>query len=382
MKLGILASHPVQYHAPLYRALAARCDLTVYYAHRPSAEQQGAGFGRPFEWDGDLLGGYRHFFLANRARRPNVSRFGGCHTPEIGGLIRDRAFDAFMVSGWGLRAYWQAVRACRRLNVPVLVRGDSQLHAPRPLAARAAKAVFYPFLQRMFDGFLAVGQRNREYLLRYGVSQTRIFDAPHCVDVTGFARAAERADVAVTRRTFGADEAVRVILFVGKFIAEKNLPTLIEAARGWKDRQPRTEVWLAGSGPLETELRASAQDLPVRFLGFRNQSELPALYAAADVLVLPSVSETWGLVVNEAQACGTPVVVSDAAGCAPDLACQPCGRTYRASDPAALYAAVEGVLAKGKTSEVREALRRLSLRFSPGAAADGILAAARSLAHD
>ena len=55
-------------------------------------------------------------------------------------------------------------------------------------------------------------------------------------------------------------------------------------------------------------------------LGFRNQTELPGLYAAADVLVLPSDGdETWGLVVNEAFACGLPAVVSDAVGCGPDL---------------------------------------------------------------
>ncbi|MEX2399812.1 MAG: glycosyltransferase, partial [Rhodothermales bacterium] len=75
-----------------------------------------------------------------------------------------------------------------------------------------------------------------------------------------------------------------------------------------------------GDGPLRGMLEAEADPERVHFAGFRNQTELPACYAAADALVLPSDGrETWGLVANEAMACGLPVIVSEAAGCAPDL---------------------------------------------------------------
>jgi glycosyltransferase involved in cell wall biosynthesis len=83
----------------------------------------------------------------------------------------------------------------------------------------------------------------------------------------------------------------------------------------------RIRVVMIGSGELEEELRAlgASERIAVHFAGFKNQSELPACYAAGDVLVLCSGSETWGLVVNEAMACGLPVIVSDVVGCAPDL---------------------------------------------------------------
>jgi len=95
---------------------------------------------------------------------------------------------------------------------------------------------------------------------------------------------------------------------------------LLEAAA----KVPEARVVLVGDGPLRGELEARAEkaDLNgrVEFAGFKNQTELPAYLGGADWLVLPSDrGETWGLVVNEAMACGTPAIVSDACGCVPDL---------------------------------------------------------------
>ena len=103
----------MQYHAPLFRRLAAEpgLDLTVYYAHRPTPAEQGTGFGVSFEWDVDLTAGYAHVFLENVARAPSVATFDGCDTPSIGPVIRSGGFDAFLVMGWHARAYWQARRA-------------------------------------------------------------------------------------------------------------------------------------------------------------------------------------------------------------------------------------------------------------------------------
>jgi len=95
---------------------------------------------------------------------------------------------------------------------------------------------------------------------------------------------------------------------------------------------------LVGSGEMEPALRDRIPD--ATFLGFRNQSELPALYDMADVLVLPSEREPWGLVVNEAMACATAVVVSDQVGCAGDLVTGDCGIVFPGGDADALAAAL------------------------------------------
>ena len=322
-RLGILSSHPIQYYSPWFRALAKQTDLEVFYAHRPNQAQQGAGFGKSFDWDVDLFSGYSHWFLKNISHRPGVSHFSGCDTPEIRDLIRAGKFDAFIVIGWYLKTFWQAIWACRRAGVPVLVRGDSQLLTPRSPIKSLAKSATYRLLLRQFDGFLAVGQRNREYLEHYGVPAKKIFLVPHFVDNEWFAVRAEedRKRRPEIRSQWGANDETLVALFVGKFIEMKRPVDLLLALARLREQGVAAIGVFVGAGELEAELQAVAERLGVtaKFVGFKNQTELPAYYVSADVLILPSESETWGLVVNEAMACGLPAIVSDAVGCAPDL---------------------------------------------------------------
>src|SRR5947209_8096546 len=132
MRLTIVTSHPIQYQAPLFRRLASEVELTVFFAHRASAKDQAmAGFNVPFDWDIDLLSGYRHQFLSNLSRSPAVNRFGGCDTPEIGRQLDAIGCDAVLVTGWYLKSFWQAIWAAKIRGIPILVRGDSHLRTPR-----------------------------------------------------------------------------------------------------------------------------------------------------------------------------------------------------------------------------------------------------------
>ena len=381
LRIGFLVSHPIQYYAPIFRELAGLCDLTVFFAHRQTAEQQGkAGFGVAFDWDIDLMSGYRSKFLENISRQPSIDRFSGCDTPGIAREIAGGGFDAFIVPGWGFRSYMQAAKACRRASVPVFVRGDSQLVGPRNLLLRLAKAIAFPRLLRRFDGFLYVGQRSREYLLHYGAPSSRLFFSPHCVDNASFRAASD----AVRQSTGDEPRRNKRLLFVGKLLARKRPLDVLRAAALLREKLP-VEVAFAGSGELEGELREFARDsgVPAVFHGFVNQSEMPAVYAAADVMVLPSDGlETWGLAVNEAMACGLPAVVSDAVGCGPDLVQQgvtgaifPVGRTDRLAE--ALETAISLDL-----SVLRQHLAARIQIYSPLGAAQGIIAAAVALAAE
>lgn len=379
-RIGFLISHPIQYYAPIFRELAKRCDLTVFFAHRQDATQQAsAGFGVAFEWDVDLLSGYESRFLANVSRQPSTERFGGCNTPEIADVIGSGNFDAFVVPGWSLRSYWQAVRACRRARVPVMVRGDSQLVNQPNDIRRPAKFLLYPTLLRQFDGCLYVGQRNREYLQHYGTKPERLFFSPHCVDNEAFASGSEKA-----RRESGANgtDRTRRVLYVGRLVEGKQLMDLVEAAVRLATAGKGIELVIAGSGPLEGSLveATRAGGVDARFLGFVNQSKLPSVYAASDVIVLPSMRETWGLVINEAMACGVPAVVSDAVGCGPDLI-EPgvTGAIHPAADVAALAAAIDSVLAFDMRT-TRPRLAELMQKYSPVRAAEGVVEAAGALA--
>lgn len=381
-RIGFLVSHPIQYYAPIFRALSRLCDLTVYFAHRQTAEQQArSGFGVAFDWDVDILSGYESRFLTNVARTPSTDSFWGCSTPQIADEIAAAKFDAFVVPGWGLRSYMQAVMACRRAAVPVLARGDSQLAGQRSTWVRIAKGLAFSTMLRAFDGFLYVGQRNREYLLHHGVAANRLFFSPHCVDNDRFAAASRQARSLHLQRRAAGETAPRV-LFAGKLIDKKRPLDALRAAIALRASGMPVEMTFAGSGDLQPGLEKMAREasIPVGFPGFVNQSRMPEIYASADVVVLPSEgSETWGLVVNEAMACRVPAAVSDQVGCGPDLIVQ--GRTgaiFPFGDVEAMAGALRRVLAFEAAATGRHISSHIA-GYSPGHAAAGVIEAADRL---
>jgi glycosyltransferase involved in cell wall biosynthesis len=373
--LAVLASHPVQYYAPLFRELAKKIDLHVYYAHRATPEQQSAaGFEKAFEWDIDLASGYRHSFLKNVSRSPDASHFNSCDTPEIRNLLKKSRPSAVLTLGWYLKSLVQGIASAKFLGIPVLVRGDSQLNTPRPRVRRMTKNLFYPPFLRFFDTALYVGERNRAYFEYYRYPSQRLIFSPHCVDTNRFASAATPDVRQRMRDRYGIKANEHVVLFAGKLIDFKRPLDALHAVAHLRRSGLNASLMIAGSGPLESTLRRLAREemVPSYFLGFQNQSAMPAAYAASDVLVLPSTGrETWGLVCNEALACGRPIVVSDAVGCAPDLAADMrAGRVFRCGD-------VEG-LAKKLTEVIhlpprKEAIAEKSSDYSLGRAADSIV---------
>lgn len=381
LKLGVLTSHPIQYQVPLFRELARRCNLHVFFAHQQTAQAQAAaGFGVAFDWDVDLLSGYTHTFLENVAKHPDTATFIGCDTPDVANRISSGKFDAFLVTGWNLKAYWQAIRACQRCGVPVMVRGDSQLRTARSWLRYTVKKLLYPWVINQFDACLYVGQRNREYLEHYGAIASRLFFAPHCVDTVAFSEAADAVDRAEVRASWGLQPQDQVVLFAGKLVARKRPEDLVRAVALLIQQGRRMVIVWAGDGSDRQSLQELGKMLhvPMVFLGFCNQSQLPAIYRATDVLALPSEgSETWGLVVNEAIACGTPCVVSDACGCAPDMLVPGItGEVYEMGQVSALASALKNALMMKRDTPT---IADHSGRYSVAATASGVLAAMRAL---
>lgn len=377
MRLAILASHPIQYYSPLFRELARRLDLHVFYAHKATPEDQAnSGFAVPFDWDADLIGGYSHSFLRNVAPRPGADHFLGCDTPEIGIKLREGRFDALLILGWHLKSFLQGIWAAKRQKIPVMVRGDSQLGTPRSKVKLVAKSVFYPGFLRLFDAALYVGQRAREYYENYRYPQNRLFLSPHCIDTEWFASKATLEARSKLRARLNISDATPALLFAGKLVPFKRPGDLILAAAFCRDHNFRPEVIVAGSGSLQAEISRQAKELgvPLHMLGFQNQAQMPEAYAASDMLVLPSNGrETWGLVANEALACCRPIIVSDACGCAPDLAEDGmAGRTFAVSEANELARAIVALVARPPSKKV---IGDRSQRYGIGPAADGIEAA-------
>jgi glycosyltransferase involved in cell wall biosynthesis len=384
MRLGIVTSHPIQYQAPLFRALVEKVDAHVYFSCRASANNQAeAGFGVGFDWDTDLTGGYPHSFLQNVSLNPGIVEFDGCDTPDVGRSLAAERPDVLVVFGWHFKSYLQAAKAARGLGVPVMARSDSHLDAPRPLVKRLIKSIAYPMFLRQFDMFLPTGCRAAVYLRHYCIPDARIRIVPYCIDIEVFRLGAKEARL--RRHQIRADWGVRtdelVVLFVGKLIGLKRIGDLLEAAGLLVQSHRAIRVIIVGAGTLEAQLRRQALDMRVRatFVGFVNQSRLAEFYVGADLLVLPSESETWGLVVNEAFACGLPAIVSDKVGCAPDMIrADLTGRVVPVGDSQRLAGAIEEFSCKIHDRSVSQALAEMTETYSPQRSAEALIAAAEA----
>jgi glycosyltransferase involved in cell wall biosynthesis len=390
-RLAIVTTHPIQYHAAWFRELSAhpQIDLEVFFCHKATPqEQSAAGFGFAFDWDVSLLDGYQHCFLRNLARKPSLHTFNGIDTPDIKEIIRKEKFDAVIINGWHYRSAWQAMRACWKTRTPVMARSDSTLRTERSLAKQLTKVPLYRWFVPRLDACLPVGRWSRDYFLHYGARTERVFIVPHTVDDKRFTNEAarwipRRDDL---RAQWGLDPKAVVFIFAGKFINKKRPMDFVRAVAQASRQGARLSGLMVGDGPLrsECEALAEARSAPITFVGFLNQSEIAKAYVASDALVLPSDSETWGLVVNEAMLCGRPCFVSDRVGCAPDLIVPgETGESFPTGDVRALASLMtryaerpEQLRTMGANAE-----RRIAL-CSVQAAVDGVLLAVRWVANE
>jgi glycosyltransferase involved in cell wall biosynthesis len=327
-RVAYLVSHPIQYQAPLLRRLAREknIDLTVLFLSDFSVrEYTDHGFGQPISWDIDLLDGYRSKVLGALGDREAIG-FWKPWTVGVENELVSGNYDVVWLHGYAHHALLRAFATAKWRGLKVLLRGETHLTSTRQSPLRnAMKKRLMARLFKHVDGFLAIGTANREYYLRHGVAPEKIFMMPYAVDNQRFRAAATghaREDMtAALRLTAGRP----VILFASKLQQRKRPWDLWEAYVRLSPNgidEPAPYLVFVGEGSERQSLEAAVASKgwnSVRFAGFRNQTELPAFYAAADVLVLPSEREPWGLVINEAMNAGTAVIVSDQVGAAADL---------------------------------------------------------------
>ena len=345
LKVGVLVSHPIQYFVPVYRELAKDADieLRVMYRTRMGVDAyHDPGFGQSVKWDIPLLDGYQSEFLSDK------TSLNGFEIGIFSALCCNR-FDVVIVHGYSNLSNLFAIVIARIMGTQVIVRGDTRLQ-PRHKNAPLRKRIFKRALFKLFDGFLTIGSLNRAYYMAFGAPKERIFFAPFCVNNSVFSL--DQNEHQKTRLKFRDDWNLptdcTAILFASKFTKQKRPADLIEAFSTILETNKNSYLVMAGAGPEEGNLRCMADALcpgRARFVGFKNQSELPSLYAASDIFVLPSSEESWGLVVNEVMAAGLPVIVSDEVGAAPDLVNEKhTGIIYPCGDVDALAKALERLI--------------------------------------
>lgn len=383
IKLLVVASHPIQYQVPIYRLLAADpwVDLEVLYLTVPDAVEQGEGFGVPFQWDVPLLTGYKWRQATSLEGSGGFSTFSGLRLKRPFKEINrasSRRPDIILMTGWQCMGLLQLFIAARLQRISILLRMDNNEKKHR----RFLMGILHRLILSQTKFVLPVGISNRRYYSNLGVADLRMIKSPHCVDNHHFSVLAdqERPQRQQIRRNWGVPDSAFCFLFCGKLEEKKHPGDILAALAIIKQAAESANVHciFVGSGVLESQLKRQAEssNLPVTFVGFLNQRQLSSAYVAADALVLPSdCNETWGLVVNEAMACGLPAIVSDQAGCAEDLIrVGQTGLTYPCRDVDALARAMLALANDAAASQHmgRDASHLVDSSYSLNSAAQGI----------
>ena len=330
IKLAYLLTHPIQYQSPLLRRIAEEEDieLTVFYCSELSAGQFfDTEMNAQVTWDTPLLDGYNFEFLPALTDRKKLSTL----LPINVGFkrrLQTGKFDALWVHGYGRPFHLAAIGAAKSLGLRVLLRDEANLVSGTNDGVKGAiKSGVMNFLARRVDAFLAIGSLNRDYWKFWGIPDEKIFSMPYAVDNEYFRSKSAAAQMGRTQllAELGLPSGPPVVLFAGKLSPRKRPMDLLEAflrVGGDSNAAPEASLIFVGEGEQRAELEQRAKLsgwANIRFTGFKNQSELPAFYAASDIFVLPSEHETWGLVVNEAMNAGCAVIASDRVGSSADL---------------------------------------------------------------
>lgn len=320
-RLAISVSHPIQHFVPFYRALAAQPGIAlqvIYGAPIGLKPYFDAEMNTEIAWKMDMTGGYPHVFLEPDKADSEPSFF-GLNSPKLAVALTAFAPDAVIIYGYTQMNNLRALGWCTANRVPAMMIGDSELLQPRSRSKEAARRLILPIILGRFSAYLSVGDHNQAFYRAFGAPADRIFRVPFTIDEHAFRAAAANRDVlrAETRSALGIDPDALVALFVGKLSDRKRPGDLLDAVNALSGRSGRAiHALFAGNGELLTGLkeRAARDATPATFAGFVNVDRLPAIYAAADVLVHPSRADPHPLICSEAACIGLPMLLSDRIG--------------------------------------------------------------------
>ena len=323
-KLAIITTHPIQYNAPLFKLLNERehIAIKVFYTWSQSASgtKFDPGFKKHIEWDIPLLEGYEYTFVKNVASSPGSHHYKGIENPTLINEIQQWGANAVLVFGWNFISHLAAIRFFKN-KMPVFFRGDSTLLDEKKGIKQFIRKLILRYVYSYIDIAFYAGVANKAYFKAMGLKEEQLVFMPHAIDNGRFA--ANEVNVAAggkLREVLNIPADAVVFLFAGKLEEKKQPNFLIESFLSLK--QTKAFLIVAGSGELEKTLTdAYSAYSSIKFIGFKNQYQMPAVYNCCDVFVLPSKGpgETWGLSINEAMAASKAVIASEKCGASYDL---------------------------------------------------------------
>jgi len=327
VNLLIVSSHPIQYYSPIFSRLDQSKDFrsTVLYLTLPNPKSQSLGFEQNFSWDIPLLKGYNYRIARSFEGKGLFAGFMGVRVKrpwkEIKQIKSKDKPDAVLLTGWHFWGMVQIFLALKISNFPIILRMDSNSLRQRNFILQYVYSLFFSWV----DICLSVGKHNRDFCIKSGMQDKRIIRSPHVVNNEFFyTKALEaRRNYMKLRNYWEVPAEAFCFIYAGKLQSKKRPLDLLHAfTNACSKTDKEMHLLIVGSGPLGDQCKNYALEykLSITFVGFLNQTAMPKAYAISDCIILPSdVGETWGLVINEAMACGLPAIVSDNVGSAPDL---------------------------------------------------------------
>ena len=370
MKLIVLTEIISPYRIPVFNALAEHPEIdlrVIFLAETDPSMRQWRIYSDEARFSYEVLPSWRRRF-----GKHNI-----LVNTNVGTAMERARPDVILCGGYNYLASWQALHWAKKNDVPFLLWSESTAHDQRNTYSVVEN------LKQMFlndcRGFVVPGKSAFEYVSRMTQSHS-IFIAPNAVDNKLFAARSQAAATSHTRLRGQLGLPERFFLYVGRLVTAKGVQDLLHAyATLEPDLRQEVGLVFAGDGPLRAELEAEARSIfpgSVHFAGFIDRDVLPGYYALAECLVLPTHSDTWGMVVNEAMACGLPIICSRVAGCATDLV-RSNGILVDPRNASELGAALCKIAGDAELrAEMSAESRRLIQNYSPECCARGIAQAA------
>ena len=315
MKINYILSHPIQYQVPLIRYLSKnKINILVSYRSNISVKKfYDPGFKKNIKWNVDLVKGYNYKFL--KFVGPNKVNNIFPLTTDVFNILGDKGTNVVWLHG--CKNWFNLVIIF--LNIffkkKIFLRDEANhFSRNRNLINKIFNLIFYKLINNFVDVFLAIGKANKNYYIDNNIPINKIVSVPYVVD----------NDFFKNKKNLKNNSKVN-FLFVAKLQFKKGIDLLLEAIlnkNSNKEFLKYAEFSIIGSGELEKYCKDFIQKnnlKNVRLFNFQNQKQLRFFYNKSDVFILPSRSEPWGLVINEAMAAGNAIIASDKVGSTTDL---------------------------------------------------------------
>ena len=316
--IAIISTHPIQYQVPLFKKLnSSKICVDVFYASKQnlSSRKKDLEFNVNFKWDIDLLNGYNKFFSLNQKNQIDSWKLSFNYLEQ---KLKKKNYDAILIFGWNNLLYWKSFFIAKKHKIPIILRVETNLKSQTSFIKSKIKFLILKILFKHIDYFLFIGKLNKKFYKYLNVPNKKLFPGPYFVD-NDFFKKKTLLNSSIKKKLNLNNK--KICLFVGKFIERKNPIEYIKLAKIF-NTNPTIHFLMVGDGFLKSDCKKYIKHNRINnitILGFKNQSELRQIYQISNLLILPSKYETWGLVINEAMACGIPVITTNKSGASYDL---------------------------------------------------------------